>query len=164
MLLLLLQFVWGCAGTVARSDVPLETSRWRGNPLSAQLTVWYVHGPLLLPLQGGLRLDERGGRLALVLLQGRTLGQCFWGDGGLHCQTGAGDQRSFGILRNVGLAVARLQPVLERESGASSVQLVGEGWRLCGEAPDPRDGPLRFHYEGGGGESMDLELTRIKVL
>lgn len=155
---------WGCAGAAALRHMPLETPSWQGDPLSAQLTVWYARGALLLPLQGGLRLDERGGRLALVLLQGRTLGQCFWGDGDLHCQAGPGDGRSPDILRDVGLAVTRLQPALEQENGTSAIQLTGEGWKLHGEAPDVRGGPLRFHYEGEGGESMDLELTRIKVL
>lgn len=156
--------VWGCTGTAGRNSVPLETPRWQDGPLSAQLTVWYARGALLLPLQGGLRLDERGGRLALVLLQGRTLGECFWGDGGLHCRGGAEDRRSLAVLHGVGLAVARLQPALEQRNELRSIHMAGEGWSLRGEASDARDGSMRFHYEGEGGENMDLELTRIKAL
>ncbi len=68
-----------------------------------------------LPLQGGVEVNEQGGRMAVVTQHGRTLGQCTWtydavldpaASGALYCEASQGFGVSVqGLVQDVAVAV-----------------------------------------------------------
>ncbi len=147
----------GCAAS--RAALPPAVTHWDRPPLTMQFSVWYARGGEPLPLQGGLRMARDGGHMGLILLQGRTLGQCLFRDGKLECLPAPpGGARAATALYDVGRGMARLLAVLEPDGAVSSGVSSGSGWILTWDGERPED----FRYQEDWGMWMEIRVTEMK--
>lgn len=151
----------GCAASGAA--LPPAVAHWDRPSLTVQFSVWYARGGEPLPLQGGLRMARDGGHMGLILLQGRTLGQCLFRDGKLECLPAPpGGARAATMLYDVGRGMARLLAVLEPDGAVSSGAASGPGWSLTWDAPRDGERPEDFRYQEDRGMWMEIRVTEME--
>lgn len=161
-LLLSLMLLWSCAAQQRVMDLPPSSII----PLRVQFGARVIKAEQSFPLQGVVQMTGSGGNLVLILPHGRTFGVCTYLPSKaadqtkiekMQCIPASGlDSNAEYLLVRTGLAIYRILPALESDTGSRS--LAGKGWNA--QFVSVREDSTALYTEEDG-LRMEIKITEI---